>query len=95
MIKDYCVFFILVIGSICMGKIVVVEVGSCLGKIILELGGNNVIIVMLSVDINVVFIGVFFGVVGIVGQCCIFICCLIVYESFFDEVKEKMIKVYG
>lgn len=67
MIKDYCVFFILVIGSICMGKIVVVEVGSCLGKIILELGGNNVIIVMLSVDINVVFIGVFFGVVGIVG----------------------------
>ncbi|WP_421946953.1 L-piperidine-6-carboxylate dehydrogenase [Phaeodactylibacter xiamenensis] len=95
MTKDHRVPLISATGSTRMGKIVAAEVGSRLGKTILELGGNNAIIVTPSADTNVVLTGALFGAVGTAGQRCTSTRRLIVHESLFDEVKEKMTKAYG
>ena len=95
MTKDHRVPLISATGSTRMGKIVAAEVGSRLGKTILELGGNNAIIVTPSADTNVVLTGALFGAVGTAGQRCTSTRRLIVHESLFDEVKEKMTKANG
>jgi aldehyde dehydrogenase (NAD+) len=95
MTKDHRVPLVSATGSTRMGKIVAAEVGSRLGKTILELGGNNAIIVTPSADTNVVLTGALFGAVGTAGQRCTSTRRLIVHESLFDEVKEKMTKAYG
>jgi aldehyde dehydrogenase (NAD+) len=95
MTKDHRVPLISATGSTRMGKIVAAEVGSRLGKTILELGGNNAIIVTPSADTNVVLTGALFGAVGTAGQRCTSTRRLIVHESLFDEVKEKMTNAYG
>jgi aldehyde dehydrogenase (NAD+) len=95
MTKDHRVPLISATGSTRMGKIVAAEVGGRLGKTILELGGNNAIIVTPSADTNVVLTGALFGAVGTAGQRCTSTRRLIVHESLFDEVKEKMTKAYG
>ena len=95
MTKDHRVPLVSATGSTRMGKIVGTEVASRLGKTILELGGNNGIIVTPSADTNVVLTGALFGAVGTAGQRCTSTRRLIVHESLFDEVKEKMTKAYG
>lgn len=95
MTKDHRVPLISATGSTRMGKIVAAEVASRLGKTILELGGNNAIIVTPSADTNVVLTGALFGAVGTAGQRCTSTRRLIVHESLFNEVKEKMTKAYG
>ncbi|MCI4650482.1 aldehyde dehydrogenase family protein [Phaeodactylibacter sp.] len=95
MTKDHRVPLVSATGSTRMGKIVAAEVGGRLGKTILELGGNNAIIVTPSADTNVVLTGALFGAVGTAGQRCTSTRRLIVHESLFDEVKEKMTKAYG
>ncbi len=82
-------------GSTRMGKVVAAAVGARLGKSLLELGGNNAIIVTPSADLNVVLTGALFGAVGTAGQRCTTTRRLIIHESVYDEVKAKLSKAYG
>ncbi len=82
-------------GSIRMGKIVGAAVAQRLGKTILELGGNNGIIITPSADMNLVLTGALFGAVGTAGQRCTTTRRLIVHEEVYDEVKNKLANAYG
>lgn len=82
-------------GSTRMGKIVGATVAQRLGKSLLELGGNNAIIVTESADLNLVLTGALFGAVGTCGQRCTTTRRLIVHDSVYDEVKAKLTKAYG
>ncbi len=82
-------------GSIRMGKIVAQAVASRLGKSLLELGGNNAIIVTPDADIKMTIIGAVFGAVGTAGQRCTSTRRLIVHESVYDTVKDALIKAYN
>ncbi len=82
-------------GSVRMGKVVGATVAGRLGKTILELGGNNGIIITPSADMKLVLTGAVFGAVGTAGQRCTSTRRLIVHESIFDTVKETLIHAYG
>ncbi len=82
-------------GSIRMGKIVAQAVAGRLGKSLLELGGNNAIIVTPKADIKMTVIGAVFGAVGTAGQRCTSTRRLIVHESVYDKVKDALIAAYG
>ncbi|MBK6564960.1 MAG: aldehyde dehydrogenase family protein [Saprospiraceae bacterium] len=81
-------------GSTRMGKIVGSAVAGRLGKSLLELGGNNAVIVTESADINLVLIGALFGAVGTCGQRCTTTRRLIVHESMYNQVKSKLTAAY-
>ena len=70
MTKDSRVPLISATGSTRMGKIVAAEVASRLGNSLLELGGNNAMIVTPNADMNLVLTGAVFGAVGTCGQRC-------------------------
>jgi len=82
-------------GSTRMGKIVGTAVAQRLGRSLLELGGNNAIIVSESADLNIVLTGAVFGAVGTCGQRCTSTRRLIIHESKYEEVKTKLVKAYG
>jgi len=82
-------------GSTRMGKIVARTVGARLGKSLLELGGNNAMIITESADMDLVLTGALFGAVGTCGQRCTSTRRLIVHESRYAEVRDKMKKAYG
>ncbi|MGB3142775.1 MAG: aldehyde dehydrogenase family protein [Maribacter sp.] len=81
-------------GSIRMGKIVAQAVAARLGKSLLELGGNNAIIVTPDADIKMTVIGAVFGAVGTAGQRCTSTRRLIVHESMYDKVKDAVVAAY-
>lgn len=81
-------------GSIRMGKEVAKAVGGRLGKTILELGGNNAIIVTENADIEMAIRATVFGAVGTCGQRCTSTRRLIIHESVYDQVKERLINIY-
>lgn len=81
-------------GSTRMGKIVGATVAQRLGRSLLELGGNNAIIVTPNADMNVVLTGAVFGAVGTAGQRCTTTRRLIVHESVYDTVKKNLTKAY-
>ncbi|MGE0566386.1 MAG: aldehyde dehydrogenase family protein [Bacteroidia bacterium] len=93
--KDPHVALISATGSTRMGKIVGATVAERFGKSILELGGNNAIIITPNADINMTVIGAVFGAVGTAGQRCTSTRRLIIHESIYDKVKDAMIKAYG
>ena len=82
-------------GSTRMGKIVAEKVGSRLGKTLLELGGNNAIIVTPDADLKMTIMGTVFGAVGTCGQRCTSTRRLIVHEEVYDNVKESLVKAYN
>jgi len=82
-------------GSIRMGKIVAQAVAKRLGKSLLELGGNNAIIVTHDADIKMTVIGAVFGAVGTAGQRCTSTRRLIIHDSIYDTVKDAVVKAYG
>ncbi len=82
-------------GSTRMGKIVGRTVGERLGKSLLELGGNNAIIVTPDADIKMTVIGAVFGAVGTAGQRCTSTRRLIIHESMYDKVKDAVVAAYG
>ena len=82
-------------GSTRMGKIVAQALGARLGKHILELGGNNAIIVAPSANMQVTLTSVVFGAVGTAGQRCTSTRRLIVHESVYAEVTQKLKNAYG
>ncbi|MCF6181829.1 aldehyde dehydrogenase family protein [Lutibacter sp.] len=81
-------------GSIRMGKIVAKTVAERLGRSLLELGGNNAIIVTPDADVKMTVIGAVFGAVGTAGQRCTSTRRLIIHESIYDKVKEALVAAY-
>jgi aldehyde dehydrogenase (NAD+) len=82
-------------GSTRMGKIVSATVAGRLGKTILELGGNNAIIISKEADLDMALIGCVFGAVGTAGQRCTTTRRLIIHESVYETFKAKLVKAYG
>lgn len=82
-------------GSIRMGKIVGQAVASRLGKSILELGGNNALIITPEADLKMTLIGAVFGAVGTAGQRCTSTRRLIIHESIYDELIDKIKNAYS
>jgi len=82
-------------GSTRMGRIVAQKVAARLGRYLLELGGNNAIIVTPTADLDVVLVGAVFGAVGTCGQRCTSTRRMIIHESIYDQVKERLAKAYG
>ncbi|MDR6966798.1 aldehyde dehydrogenase (NAD+) [Flavobacterium arsenatis] len=81
-------------GSTRMGKIVAQAVAGRLGKSLLELGGNNAIIVTPDADIKMTVIGAVFGAVGTAGQRCTSTRRLIIHDSIYDKVKDAIVSAY-
>jgi aldehyde dehydrogenase (NAD+) len=82
-------------GSTRMGKALSAAVAARLGKTILELGGNNAIIISKDADLDMALIGSVFGAVGTAGQRCTTTRRLIIHETVYDAFKEKLVKAYG
>jgi aldehyde dehydrogenase (NAD+) len=82
-------------GSTRMGKAVGAAVGARLGKSILELGGNNAIIVSEHADINIALTATIFGAVGTAGQRCTTTRRLIIHESLYETMKAKIVSAYA
>lgn len=82
-------------GSTAMGKAVSAAVAGRLGRTILELGGNNAIIISEHADLDMSLIGCLFGAVGTAGQRCTSTRRLIIHESVYDKFCEKLVKAYG
>ena len=81
-------------GSTRMGKAVGAAVGARLGRSLLELGGNNAIIVSEHADLDMTIIGAVFGAVGTAGQRCTSTRRLIVHEKIYDKLKDKLVAAY-
>nr|WP_298990775.1 aldehyde dehydrogenase family protein [uncultured Polaribacter sp.] len=94
MTKDTRVPLVSATGSTRMGKIVASEVAGRLGKSLLELGGNNAIIVTPDSDLKMTVIGAVFGAVGTAGQRCTSTRRLIIHESIYDKVKNAIVEAY-
>ncbi len=95
MTNDVRVPLISATGSTRMGKIVAQTVAGRLGKSLLELGGNNAIIVTPDADVKMTVIGAVFGAVGTAGQRCTSTRRLIIHESIYDKVKDAIVSAYG
>jgi aldehyde dehydrogenase (NAD+) len=95
MAMDERVALISATGSTRMGKSVAKIVAGRLGKTILELGGNNAIIVSQDADLSQAIPTVVFGAVGTAGQRCTSTRRLIVHESLYAKTRDALIKAYG
>jgi aldehyde dehydrogenase (NAD+) len=82
-------------GSTRMGKAVAVAVAERLGKSLLELGGNNAVIITPSADLKIVVPGAVFGAVGTAGQRCTTTRRLIIHEDIYDKVRDAIVRAYG
>jgi len=94
MAKDTRVPLVSATGSTRMGKAVGTAVGARLGKSLLELGGNNAIIITENADLDMALIGAVFGAVGTAGQRCTSTRRLIIHESVYEPFKQKIVKAY-
>ncbi|MBC7861571.1 MAG: aldehyde dehydrogenase family protein [Bacteroidia bacterium] len=95
MCEDKRVPLISATGSTRVGKIVGVKVAERFGRSLLELGGNNAIIITENADLQACLPAMVFGAVGTAGQRCTSTRRLIIHESIYDSVKEKLVKAYG
>ncbi len=95
MAEDTRVPLVSATGSTRMGKSVGATVGARLGRSLLELGGNNAIIITPSADLKMVVPGAVFGAVGTAGQRCTSTRRLIIHDSVYDKVKEALVKAYS
>lgn len=94
MTKDARVPLLSATGSTRMGRIVGQSVAGRFGRSILELGGNNAIIITPSADMKMVLTGAVFGAVGTAGQRCTSTRRLIIHESVYEQVKTTLAKAY-
>ncbi|HXD79816.1 MAG TPA: aldehyde dehydrogenase family protein [Puia sp.] len=81
-------------GSTRMGKAIGTAMAARLGRALLELGGNNAIIISGDADLDIAIPGAVFGAVGTAGQRCTTTRRLIVHDSIYDKVKEKLVAAY-
>ncbi len=82
-------------GSTRVGRLVAAAVASRFGKSILELGGNNAIIISAAADLDMAVIGAVFGAVGTAGQRCTSTRRLIIHEDIYEIFKERLVAAYG
>lgn len=82
-------------GSVPMGRAVAEVVAKRLGRSLLELGGNNGMIVTPSADLDLAVRSIVFAAVGTCGQRCTTLRRLIVHESIADELRDRLLKVYA
>jgi len=82
-------------GSTRMGKSVAATVAGRLGRSLLELGGNNAVIISKDADLDIAIIGTVFGAVGTAGQRCTTTRRLIIHHSVYDSIKDRLVKAYG
>ena len=82
-------------GSTGMGKALASKVASRLGRSLLELGGNNAIIISDQADLDIAIFGALFGAVGTAGQRCTSTRRLIIQESIYEQVKNKLVSAYA
>jgi aldehyde dehydrogenase (NAD+) len=82
-------------GSTRMGKAVGAAVAQRLGRSLLELGGNNAIIISQHADLDIAIRGAIFGAVGTAGQRCTTTRRLIIHESIYETVKQKLVAAYS
>ena len=81
-------------GSTRMGKAVGAAVGQRLGRSLLELGGNNAIIISADADLDMALIGAAFGAVGTAGQRCTSTRRLIIHEKIYNKFRAKLVNAY-
>ena len=81
-------------GSTRMGKALATAVAARLGRSLLELGGNNAIIITQNADLDMALIGAAFGAVGTAGQRCTSTRRLIIHERVYNKFKEKLVNAY-
>ena len=81
-------------GSTRMGKAVAAAVGQRLGRSLLELGGNNAIIISKNADLNIAMTAATFGAVGTAGQRCTSTRRLIIHEKIYNKFKDKLAHAY-
>ncbi|MGB5263630.1 MAG: aldehyde dehydrogenase family protein, partial [Lutimonas sp.] len=93
-LNDHRIPLMSVTGSSAVGKRVGEIVGKRLGKTILELGGNNAVIITPNADIPMALGSTVFGTVGTAGQRCTSTRRIIIHESIYEEVKEKLVNAY-
>jgi len=93
--KDTRIPLVSATGSTKMGKLLNTAVAERLGKTILELGGNNAIIISEHADLDMSLIGAVFGAVGTAGQRCTSTRRLIIHEKVYDSFVAKLTKAYG
>ncbi|UTW59424.1 aldehyde dehydrogenase family protein [Kordiimonas sp. SCSIO 12603] len=94
LVNDKRVPVISATGSCAMGRIVGPKVAARFGRSILELGGNNAIIVAPSADLNLAYQGILFGAVGTCGQRCTSTRRIFVHEEVYDELVPRLKKGY-
>lgn len=94
MANDIRIPLISATGSTRMGKAVGAAVGARLGRSLLELGGNNSIIISKDADTDIAILGSLFGAVGTAGQRCTTTRRLIIHEAIYDSIKEKLVTAY-
>lgn len=93
--KDERISLVSATGSVRMGRAVAKVVAERLGRTLLELGGNNAIIITENADIDIAVRGALFGAVGTAGQRCTTTRRLIIHEDVYEEVKERLVNAYG
>jgi aldehyde dehydrogenase (NAD+) len=81
-------------GSIPMGRAVGQTVAARLGRSLLELGGNNAIVITPNADLEMAIRATVFGAVGTAGQRCTSTRRLIVHDEVFDEVRDRLVRIY-
>jgi len=82
-------------GSTEVGKRLSGIIGKRLGRSILELGGNNAVIISYSANIEMAVKSLVFGAIGTAGQRCTSTRRVIIHESVYEKVKEKLLTAYG
>ncbi len=95
MASDTRVALVSATGSTRMGKAVAATVGERLGRSLLELGGNNAIIISNDADINIAITAAVFGAVGTAGQRCTTTRRLIIHEKIYNKFKDRLINAYS
>lgn len=94
-LQDKNIPLISVTGSTRVGKHAGEVIASRFGRAILELGGNNAIIITPDADLKLAIPAVVFGAVGTAGQRCTSTRRLIIHDSIYDKIKESLLKAYG
>ena len=95
LLNDKRVPLISITGSTEVGRHGAEVIAKRFGKVILELGGNNAIILTPDTDLKKALPGIVFGAVGTAGQRCTSTRRLIVHESLYARVKEALVKAYS
>ncbi len=94
MLNDTRVPLISITGSVEVGRHGAQVIAKRFGKAILELGGNNAIILTPNADLKMAIPAIVFGAVGTAGQRCTTTRRLIIHESIYEQVKESLLKAY-